>query len=68
MTNKGKPKFAAGDLVQLKSGSPVMTVEVENRDIYDRWDGTYSCSWFSGAKNNHKSFTEAALKAAVIEE
>ena len=59
-----KLKFKAGDLVQLKSGSPVMTVEEADRDYTGQWKGTYSCSWFAGAKNNHRSFTEASLKVA----
>ena len=63
-----KFKFQAGDLVQLKSGSPVMTVEEADYDYNRNWKGTYSCSWFAGAKNNHKSFTEASLKAAVLDE
>ena len=63
-----KLKFAAGDLVQLKSGSPVMTVEEADYDYSGTtWKGTYSCSWFAGSKNNHRSFTEAALEAAELD-
>lgn len=60
-------KFKAGDLVQLKSGSPVMTVEKADFDYARQWQGTYSCSWFAGAKNNTKSFTEASLQEAVLD-
>ena len=60
-------KFKPGDLVRLKSGGPVMTVEKANLDFYKQWEGTYSCSWFAGAKNNHKSFSEAALEPAELE-
>lgn len=63
-----KAKFVPGDLVQLKSGSPVMTVEKLDLDFYEQWKGDYSCSWFAGAKNNHRSFNEAALKAAEVQE
>ncbi len=61
-------KFKAGDLVQLKSGSPFMTVEKADFDYGDNWVGTYSCSWFAGAKDNHRSFTEASLIVAEVEE
>lgn len=63
-----KPKFDAGDLVKLKSGSPIMTVEEVDRDYHKTWKGSYSCSWFAGSKNNHRSFAEAALVAAELEE
>lgn len=60
-------KFKSGDLVRLKSGGPVMTIEKVDFDFYDKWEGTYSCSWFAGAKDNHRSFTEQALEGAQIE-
>ena len=61
------PKFNPGDFVRLKSGGPVMTVEKLDRNYLDQWNGEYSCSWFAGAKNNHRSFTEQALEAAELE-
>lgn len=57
-------KFKAGDLVKLKSGSPTMTVEEADYNYHKAWVGTYKCSWFAGAKNNHRSFTEASLEFA----
>lgn len=62
-----KLKFVPGDLVQLKSGGPVMTVEKANHDYRGIWEGSYSCSWFAGAKDNHRSFSEAALEPAELE-
>lgn len=59
-------KFKPGDLVELKSGGPVMTIESVN-ESFERGQYTYSCSWFAGAKNNHRGFSEAALKLADIE-
>lgn len=59
MTSKFKP----GDLVELKSGGPVMTVE---RVSELGRDASYFCSWFAGAKDNHKSFAEAALKLSDV--
>ena len=58
------PKFKPGDLVRLKSGGPVMTIEKIDLNYYEKWTGEYSCSWFASAKNNHRSFTEQALDAA----
>ena len=62
------PKFDAGDLVQLKSGGPVMTVEKLVIDHRQVWSGYYGCSWFAGAKDNHRNFAEAALKAAEVDD
>lgn len=55
-------KFNAGDLVQLKSGGPKMTVE--------KWlphNDAYKCTWFSGAKHNAESFAEDSLQLFVEE-
>lgn len=53
-----EPRFKAGDLVELKSGGPVMTVEQRNDYHGDKWD----CSWFAGEKHQHNTFNGAALK------
>lgn len=53
--------FKAGDLVQLKSGGPKMTVERVDRD-----GGVYAV-WFAGAKREHAHFSSAALKPATDE-
>lgn len=56
-------QFEPGDLVQLKSGGPVMTVE----EIYTSgtWGTTdspvYRCTWFRGATRNSDRFEEVAL-------
>lgn len=55
--------YKSGDLVELVSGGPVMTVETHH---FMTGDGTsYRCSWFAGAKHNKELFAEAALKRAV---
>jgi uncharacterized protein YodC (DUF2158 family) len=56
-------KFKAGDLVELKSGGPVMTIEKVHTGFGNEMP-SYACTWFAGAKENHKNFTEAALKKA----
>jgi uncharacterized protein YodC (DUF2158 family) len=56
--------FSVGDLVELKSDSPVMTVTEGPVG-----DGKYySVTWFSGKKNEKARFPEAALKKAEAEE
>lgn len=59
-------KFKAGDLVELKSGGPVMTIEKVNTS-FSSDEVSYACSWFAGAKDNKKVFAEPALKAAEID-
>jgi uncharacterized protein YodC (DUF2158 family) len=55
-----KIEYAIGDLVELKSGAPVMTVVgIVN---YDRV--LYDCSWFSGKKNEKGRFPAGALTPA----
>ncbi len=49
-------KFKQGDIVQLKSGGPVMTV----CNVFS--DGTNNrCQWFSGKKLETGDFPEGAL-------
>ncbi len=48
--------FKVGDIVQLKSGGPKMTVS----EIYK--DGTYGCSWFVGTDLKEASFSANALE------
>lgn len=58
-------KFDAGDLVELKSGGPVMTIE--RVSTAPNGDVSYACTWFAGSKENHKMFTEASVKAAELD-
>lgn len=51
-------KFKPGDIVQLKSGGPSMTVAEESK--YDR--GEYICIWFKGASKEKGSFVADILK------
>jgi uncharacterized protein YodC (DUF2158 family) len=51
-------KFKVGDIVQLKSGGPEMTVNqgpVSYRDAYH-------CQWFAGKKLESGDFPENSLK------
>ena len=48
-------KFALGDLVQLKSGGPAMTVAAIGQD-------SYLCQWFKGASKEQATFKEAVLQ------
>lgn len=52
-------EFEAGDVVQLKSGGPKMTVEmVSDKD----GDVIVHCSWFEGSILHEKDFNEKLLK------
>jgi uncharacterized protein YodC (DUF2158 family) len=52
-------QFKAGDVVQLKSGGPKMTVtEIE---LFNGKPVVY-CSWFVGTKQEKSDFTPEALK------
>jgi len=57
-------QFAVGDLVELLSGSPVMTVTGLNPN----GAGSVKTQWFAGKKLEWGSFPSAALKKAVAEE
>lgn len=47
--------FSVGDVVQLKSGGPIMTVAgIDGNDV--------NCVWFDGPKQNGGQFPAAALK------
>ncbi len=63
MTTQDKAKFAVGDLVELKSGSPRMTVtEVHEQDARGSW--SYRCAWFAGKKKESSSFPHEALEVS----
>lgn len=51
------PDFEEGDVVELKSGGPTMTVEGSNR-------GRLICSWFDGEELEREMFKPGALKSA----
>ena len=52
-------EFQSGDVVQLKSGGPSMTVETVTDD-----NGaiTVHCSWFEKSTLHEKAFSEKLLK------
>jgi uncharacterized protein YodC (DUF2158 family) len=59
--------FKSGDLVLLKSGGPVMTVDTVNTDILDDNKITgVLCVWFVGDKFERVRFDHRALKPASI--
>ena len=56
------PAFASGDLVVLKSGGPVMTVDTVNTDIFDDSKITgVLCVWFVGNKLERVRFDHRAI-------
>lgn len=50
--------FAIGDVVQLKSGGPLMTVDQSA-------EGQILCSWFVGAEHKKGKFAAATLERYV---
>lgn len=55
-----------GDLVVLRSGGPVMTVDAVNTDIFDDNKITgVSCVWFDGDKLQRVRFDHRAVEPAA---
>lgn len=52
-----KKEFVAGDIVQLLSGGPTMTVH-----DFSAPSGTYFCQWFAGKKLDSGRFKFSQLK------
>lgn len=59
-----KFKFAPGDIVQLKSGGPSMTVS-KMRVAPGSTGPGYDCEWFKGASKEKAHFEEETLKQYV---
>ena len=59
------PLFKSGDLVTLKSGGPVMTVDTVNTNIFDddKMTGVL-CVWFVGEKLERVRFDHRAIEPA----
>ena len=61
--------FKAGDLVKLKSGGPIMTVDTVNTSIFDDNKITgVSCVWFVGDKLTRVRFDHMAIEPAISQE
>lgn len=58
-TELNEQDLKPGDLVQLKSGGPVMTYEGEGAML-----GSALCVWFAGRVMQRERFDYAALKKA----
>ena len=58
----------SGDLVVLKSGGPVMTVDTVNTDIFDDNKITgVLCVWFVGEKLERVRFDHRAIEPAPVQ-
>ncbi len=57
-------KFKPGDVVQLKSGGPAMTVSKITTNTDGDLSG-YRCEWFKGASNENAHFTPDVLQPYV---
>ena len=57
--------FRSGDLVVLKSGGPIMTIDTVNTDIFDDNKITgVLCVWFVGEKLERVRFDHGAINLA----
>ena len=56
-----KSTYSIGEIVRLKSGGPDMTVNSENKNMYDKIVG-YTCQWFAGKKLEKGSFPTESLE------
>ena len=56
-------KYSIGDIVQLKSGGPKMTIAKFKKFPYsdDNFSGIYKCSWFVENDVKEGDFPEDAL-------
>lgn len=63
-----KAKYKVGNLVRLKSGGPVMTVECLDDDALLHGSVSYHCQWFAGKKLDKGVFPEDALLPATEED
>jgi uncharacterized protein YodC (DUF2158 family) len=60
--------FKSGDLVVLKSGGPVMTIDTVNTDIFDDSKITgVLCAWFVGTRLERVRFDHSAIEPAQTE-
>jgi uncharacterized protein YodC (DUF2158 family) len=60
--------FRSGNLVVLKSGGPVMTVDAVNTDIFDDNKVTgIVCVWFIGASLQRARFERDAIEPAPLQ-
>lgn len=56
--------FNVGDIVQLKSGGPEMTVQI----VPAASSTTYRCQWFAGKKLESGTFPAESLKSIKPED
>ncbi|HJU20757.1 MAG TPA: DUF2158 domain-containing protein [Stellaceae bacterium] len=54
--------FHVGDIVQMKSGGPKMTITAIDKDVSDR--GVAECQWFAGDDLKKAILFLSSLKAA----
>lgn len=60
-------EFAIGDLVTLKSGGPIMTVNSPRKNNAGYVIG-YNCQWFAGKKLEQGPFPTESLEPATKED
>ncbi|MCY4329921.1 MAG: DUF2158 domain-containing protein [Endozoicomonadaceae bacterium] len=56
-----KNTFTIGEIVQLKSGGPPMTVSKAITNLDDKFSDDYRCQWFDAKKLNSGVFSGDSL-------
>ena len=54
--------FAIGDVVQLKSGGPQMTIDKSYPPNRDRSEALCVCKWFDNGTSKSETFAASALE------
>jgi uncharacterized protein YodC (DUF2158 family) len=62
LEKKHMPEFKVGDVVQLKSGGPKMTIVGPGNRNLGQHETHYSCTWFKDDTPEFQSFPKDALQ------
>jgi uncharacterized protein YodC (DUF2158 family) len=65
MADQNAIEFASGDVVQLKSGGPRMTVERIGKDTRTQDDAVF-CAWFETVGKREECVREAFVPAVLV--
>jgi Uncharacterized small protein len=61
MTQTKVPKYKEGDIVQLVSGGPKMTIDSIQENLSREFTWQYYCTWFAGNKLESARLGESSL-------
>ena len=58
-------QFSVGDVVELKSGGPTMTIIAATPPSGSNNEWYYTCAWFAGEKADQGTFAASALRTKM---